>query len=429
MVKIFKGNIIFTKELQEFEEHKNSYIVVEDGLVKAIFPTLPEQYAGINVKDCGDKLIIPGFNDLHVHAPQWLNMGIGYSEELLPWLSKYTFPLESAFADNDFAEKNYSAFVDDLINCGTTRACIFATRHLEATKILMELLKKRGVGAYVGKVNMDRNSSEGLQEDTDASISETLTLVKQDLAYAEEMKNAGKAPLVRYILTPRFVPSTTARLMTELGKIAAEYDVPVQSHLDENIDEVAWVKELHPECASFAAVYDDFGLMVKSKTIMAHCIHNTEEEIQLLKDKDVYVAHCPQSNFNLSSGVMPLRKYLDEGLKVGIGSDVSGGHTLNMAAHVVEAIHASKCYHSIHRECKPLSTSEAFYLATKGSGQFFGNVGSFENGYCFDALIIDDTNLLRADEHNSLQERLEKYLFTGTPENICERYVMGELIK
>ena len=428
MIKIFKGNVIFTKTMQSFEEHKNSYIVTKNGVVEGIFEKCPEEYADAEIIDFGDSLIIPGFNDLHVHAPQWLNMGIGYSEELLPWLEKYTFPLESSFEDEDFARKYYRLFVDDMVKCGTTRACIFATRHLRATEILMELLEESGIGAFVGKVNMDRNSSDALQEDTQTSIDETLALVKQDKEKREKAALNGELPLVNYIITPRFVPSTTAELMTALGKIAAEYDVPIQSHLDENLDEVAWVKELHPECRSFTAVYDDFGLILPGKTIMAHCIHNTDEELKTLKEKDVFIAHCPQSNFNLSSGVMPLRKYLDMGMHVGIGSDVSGGHTLNMKEHIVEAIHASKCYHSVHRESAPLSTSEAFYLATKGSGCFFGKVGSFEEGYDFDALIIDDTNLLHEKQLDTLQERLEKFIFTGTVDNITNRYVKAKKV-
>lgn len=428
MIKIFKGNVIFTKTMQNFEEHKNSYIVTNDGVIEGIFEKCPEKYADVEVNDFGDSLIIPGFNDLHVHAPQWLNMGIGYSEELLPWLTKYTFPLESSFEDDDFARKYYKLFVNDMVKCGTTRACIFATRHLRATQILMELLEESGIGAFVGKVNMDRNSSDALQEDTQTSIDETLTLVKQDKEKREKAALTGSVPLVNYIITPRFVPSTTAELMTALGKIAAEYDVPIQSHLDENIDEVAWVGELHPECASFTAVYDDFGLIIPGKTIMAHCIHNTDEELKILKDKDVFIAHCPQSNFNLSSGVMPLRKYIDLDMRIGIGSDVSGGHTVNMKEHIVEAIHASKCYHSVHRECAPLSTSEAFYLATKGSGSFFGKVGSFEEGYDFDALVIDDSDLLHGRQLDTLQERLEKFIFTGTVDNITNRFVRAEKI-
>lgn len=428
MKKLYKGNIIFTKEMQSFEEHKNSYIVVNDGVVEGIFQTLPEEYKNLEVTDFGNSMIIPGFNDLHVHAPQWLNMGIGYSEELLPWLEKYTFPLESAFADADFARVNYQRFIDDMVNCGTTRACIFATRHLEATQILIDLLKEKGIGAYVGKVNMDRNSSAALQEDTQDSINETLILAKQDMEYARLAAENGKAPLVRYILTPRFVPSTTPELMKALSEIAHEYDLPVQSHLDENKSEIAWVKELHPECESFTAVYKDYGLIMPNKTIMAHCVHNNDAEIKILKDEGVFVAHCPQSNMNLTSGIMPLRRYLDLGINVGLGSDVSGGHTVNMAAHITETINSSKAYHSFFPEYEPLSTSEAFYIATKGSGSFFGKVGSFEVGYDFDALVIDDTDLLYGQSYETLQERLEKYIYTGTPNNIKHRYVRGNEI-
>jgi guanine deaminase len=187
---------------------------------------------------------------------------------------------------------------------------------------------------------------------------------------------------------------------------------------------VAWVKELHPTINSFTEVYDNYGLLIPNRTIMAHCIYNTDCEIELLKRKQIYAAHCPQSNFNLSSGIMPLRKYLNSGINVGLGSDVGGGHELNMMHHIVSCIQASKMYYSEHPEDKPVSIQEAFYLATKGGGSFFGKVGSFEEGYEFDALIIDD----RTVNHNSsltIEERLEKFIYNGTVHNIIKRYIRG----
>lgn len=425
MIKILKGNIVYTKEMNRFEVYEDGYVVVENGKVKLVAKELPDMYQSIAVEDMGDQLIIPGFVDLHVHAPQWLNTGIGYSKELLPWLNEYTFPLESDFDNLEFAEEHYKNFIQDLWEAGTTRACIFATRHKPATALLIKLLKESGLGAYVGKVNMDRNSTPKLQENTEQSINETIELLEEDSSlYALANSNSAEAPLVQYILTPRFVPSTTSTLMKALGEIAEKYDLPIQSHLCENRSEVAWVKELHPDINSFTEVYEHFGLIQPGRTIMAHCIYNTDSEIDILRKKQVYVAHCPQSNFNLASGIMPLRKYLNLNIPVGLGSDVGGGHVLDMTRHIEACVTASKMYFVDHPDYAPISISEAFYLATKGGGSFFGKVGSFEEGYDFDALVINDSSL-KMNGTPTLVERLEKFIYTGSSQNISKRFVRG----
>ena len=160
MIKCLKGNIIYSEKPEKLTVKANSYLVIEDGLVEGIYDNLPEKYKNCEVTDYGDKLIIPGFMDVHIHAPQWLNKGVGYSVELLPWLEKYTFPLESKFKDEDFAKKYYEAFVDELIHSGTTRACIFASRHYEATKLLISIMQKSGIGGYVGAKLTDLDTGE-----------------------------------------------------------------------------------------------------------------------------------------------------------------------------------------------------------------------------------------------------------------------------
>jgi len=160
---------------------------------------------------------------------------------------------------------------------------------------------------------------------------------------------------------------------------------------------------------------------------MAHCIHCSDDELMMLKEREVMIAHCPQSNANLSSGMMPLRKYMDAGLRIGLGSDVGGAHSLDMREHIVETIKTSKLYWTVFPEYKPVSFSEAFYLATKGGGSFFGKVGSFEKGYQFDALVIDDEKLINEIPHD-LEERLERFVYVGSHENIVKKYVAGKLI-
>ncbi len=421
MLKIFKGNIIYSESPGRLTVLEDGYIAVLLGRVKGVYKHLPPEYKGIELEVDTDGLIIPGFCDMHVHAPQWVNRGLGYSMELLPWLMKYTFPAEERFGDAAFAREAYGMFVEDLKRSETTRACIFATVHSRSTMLLIELLRESGLGAYAGKVNMDRNSIPGLLESTEDSLSETRSII-------EWMKETADGnDLVRYMLTPRYVPCTTADLMKGLAAISREYGIPVQSHLDENRSEIQLVRELHPESRDFTSVYNDYGLLPAGRTVMAHCIHNTDEEIDMVKARDVMVAHCPQSNANLSSGIMPLRKYLDRGIRVGLGSDVAAGHSLNMRDHIVSAIEMSKLYWTQHPEYGAISFSEAFHMATKAGGSFFGKTGSFEEGFEFDALVIDDRSL-ETGIPLSLEERLERYVYTGSNENIAHKYVRGKRI-
>lgn len=415
-----KGNIIFTKDFGKYEIFKDSYILIEDGKVKGIFDKLPEEYNQVEVKDYGDKLIIPGLVDIHLHGPQFPNIGLGLDKELMPWLETYTFPEERKYSDLEYAKKVYRKLVLELWKNGTMRSVIFASIHLEGTKLLMDVINEAGLGAYVGKVNMDRNCPDFICEDTDKSLEDTEKLLKDYGSRYERVKP---------IITPRFVPTCSTKLLKGLGELSRKYKVPVQSHLSENKGEIEFVKELHPEARNYASVYEAAGLLGEQPTIMAHCVLLEEEEIELLSKNKVFIAHSPNSNSNLASGIAPIRKLLKAGIPIGLASDISGGHSLSMCSVMIEAGQVSnmKWLESGKTEA-PLTTPELFYLTTKGSGAFFGKVGSFEEGFEFDALVIDDSDL-KVLKEISLEERLQKFIYTGSWENIIERYVSGELIK
>lgn len=417
---VLKGDIVFTPTKDEFQVHKDSFLVSEEGKIVGIFKKLEKRYKDYPLKDYTGKMIIPGFVDIHLHAPQYVNKGIGYDKDLLPWLKTYTFPEEAKFQDFQYAERVYREFLRDLWRYGTTSAVIYGTIHKESTKLLMDLVIDAGLRAYVGKVNMDRNSISTLTEDTNRSLKDTEELI---LEYKD------KSPLVKPIITPRFVPTCSDTLLEELGNLALKYDIPVTSHLSENTEEVIWVKELHPDSPNYASVYDKFNLFGQRKTIMAHCIYNTEEEIDLMAKNQVFAAHCVHSNFNLSSGIMPVRKFMEKGVPVALGTDISGGHTMSIPKVMAGTIQASKMkWLETNKELKPLTLSEVFYLGTKGGGSFFGKVGSFEKGYEMDCLIIDDSNL-RKDNEFTIEERIEKFIYIGDDRNIVDRYVAGKLIE
>ncbi len=416
--KIYRANILFTKERTHFEVIERGYVVVDDsGRVVEVTEHLSTEHEGIEVVDYGDRLLIPAMNDLHVHAPQYRNQGIAMDLELLPWLQNYTFPEEMKYCDTKYAERMYRRFVHDMWRFGTMRACLFATIHKESTLLLMNIFKETGMGALVGKVAMNRNCPEGLTETVDDMVQ----------GYEELIKECGEDGLVRPIITPRFVPSCTPEMLRACGDLAAKYQLPVQSHLSENKDEIAWVKELEPESTCYGDAYDRYGLFGQTPTVMAHCVWSDGEELELIKRRGIVVAHCPTSNFNVASGMAPIRKFLDEGVKVGLGSDISGGHDLSIFRMMVYAIQVSKMHYQQNHNVPFLSLSEVFWIATKSAGSFFGRVGSFEPGYEFDALVIDDSDLNH--DNYTLLERLERYIYLGDDRQISHRFCSGKEIK
>lgn len=413
---ILKGNIIYAQTPDELTTLQSGYIVSEDGVVTGVFAQLPEQYDSAVVTDYGDCLIIPGLADLHLHAPQFAVRGMGMDLELIPWLKKYAFPEEARYSDLEYAAAAYGAFCAALKSGVTTRASVYATVHVPATHMLMQMLEESGLVTYVGKVNMDRNCSDNLVEKTSDSVSDTEDWIRRS---QEAYKNT------RPVITPRFVPTCTAELMEKLGGLAGRYQVPVQSHLSENRYEISWVKELHPDSETYSHVYRRYGLFGQQPTVMAHCVHLTDSDMDFIRDSGVYVAHCPQSNINLCSGIAPVRRMLDKGLRVGLGTDVAGGFSVSMFRAVSDAIQSSKLYSVFaDKDAAPLTLPEAFYMATKGGGSFFGNVGSFEPGYELDAVVLSDSGI-NSLSALTLAQRLERVVHLSDDRNIRAKYVRG----
>lgn len=412
-----KGNLAYTPSPDRLVSLKEHYLVCMDGRVAGTFSVLPERFEGIPIEDCGNSLIIPGFVDLHMHAPQYAMRGLGMDMELLEWLGTTTFPEEARYADLVYAEKAYRLFAADLQKSSITRACIFATIHTDATLLLMRLLEETGIVAAVGKVNMDVNCPDYYVESTVSSLEETECWIKA----CQERFNR-----VFPILTPRFAPVCSPELMAGLAKLQQKYSLPLQSHLSENRAEGEWVQSLFPESRFYGDVYDRFGIFGSNgPAIMAHCVYSCPDEIALMKERGVFIAHCPQSNVNLASGIAPARAYLDGGQRMGLGSDISGGFSLSGFRAVSDAIQMSKLFWRLQDEDrKALSLPEAFYLATKGGGAFFGQVGSFEAGYAFDALVLDDSFWQTSASLNE-SERLERLVYLADQRCIRRKYVSG----
>jgi len=416
---ILKGHICHSLDRNQIAVYENHYLICADDHCVGVFSEVPATYQNIPVTDYGDRIIIPGMSDLHIHAPQFAFRGLGMDMELLDWLNVHAFPEESKYADLAYADVAYEQFVTCLRRSETTRLSVFATLHREATELLMEKLEKSGLVSCVGKLNMDRNSPDYYREPSaEYSLAETRKWLEETV---------GKYKHTTPIITPRFIPSCSDDVMYGIGKLCREFGVPSQSHISENLGEIAWVKELVPAARNYGDAYQRFGVFGGDhRCIMAHCVYSDELEMQMMKENGVFIAHSPESNMNVASGVAPINKYLDYGLRVGLATDVAGGSHASMFKAMTHAIQSSKIRWRLLDQSVPFLTFDtAFFIATRGGGEFFGKVGAFEPGYELDAVVLDDSDLLHP-QPLTVKDRLERIAYLGDEHNIVGKYVAGQ---
>ncbi|KAF3898472.1 Guanine deaminase [Trichophyton interdigitale] len=403
----------------------------------------------------------PGFIDTHIHAPQYPNSGIFGSTTLLDWLNKYTFPMEASFGDKNAPDTPtrraytvYNAVVARTLSHGTTSAAYYATVHVPATNLLASVCHSRGQRAFIGRVCMD-NPDTCPDFYRDESTAAMVDATKASMAYIHRLDPSGT--LVKPIITPRFAISCTSEGLAQLGELAASTSPPthIQTHISENDDEIQTVKALFPDCSTYAEVYDRAKL-ITPRTILAHGVHLQQSERALIRERRAGISHCPTSNSSLSSGMCPVRVLLDDGLNVGLGTDVSGGYSPSILetarqASLVSRLVACHCSKENGNRNK-LSVEEALYLATRGGAKVFNmqdEIGGFEKGMFWDAQMVElgdsiesDTDGIVTPEQLDLQhsgkvcvfgwesweERIAKWMWTGDDRNVKAVWVGGRLV-
>ena len=415
---ILKGDLICSISRDELSLQPESFLVCIDGRSRGVFREIPEAFQGLPFRDFSGQMIIPGLCDLHTHAPQYAFRGLGMDLPLLDWLDTYAFQEEMRYSDLDYADRAYSQFVDALVKSPTTRVSIFATLHVPATVLLMEKLEASGLKGYVGKVSMDRSSPDYYREETaEDALSAMIGWLR-----SSRLQFRNFQP----IITPRFTPSCTDDLMEMLGLAARETGARVQSHLSESPEEVEWVRSLCPRAGHYIDTYLQRGMLDPDRpSIMAHSVYSDEYERRIMRENNVFAAHCPQCNMNIASGMAPVRRWLDEGLQAGLGTDVAGGATLSLFRTMMEAKQVSSMvWRYQDHSLKPLTFEEVFYLATAGGGAFFGKTGSFQPGFELDALVLDETGL-PSPRKLSLRERIERFAFLSGEQCVSHKFVSG----
>jgi guanine deaminase len=356
--------------------------------------------------------------DTHLHAPQ-LEMIGSYGGHLLEWLNRYTFPTERKFEDPEHARRVARAFYDELLRNGTLTALVFSTIHPIATDIFFEEAERRGFRGIIGKTMMDRHAPEYLLDAT------PLQSYEESRVLLEKWHGRG---LLHYAITPRFAPTSTPELLEAAGTLKREFpDAWVHSHISENQNEVRWVQELFPE-AEYADVYDRYGLL-GNRTVLAHGVWLSEEELDLLARRGTRVAHCPNSNLFLGSGLFKLHHTLNAGVIVGLGSDIGAGTTPSLFNAMADAYKIQQVQHV------SLSPFHLWYLATLGGARALtldSETGSLEVGKSADFLVLDlhATPLLslRTERASSLEDLLAGLIFMGDDRAVSRSIIAGRIV-
>ncbi len=371
-----------------------------DGIIQAVGPAdqIVAEAPGARVLDYGKSLISAGFIDCHAHYPQ-LPIIASYGEQLLEWLETYTFPCEAAFGDVAHARAAADLFLSEAVKNGTTTACVYATVHPESVDAFFEASEEHGLRMACGKVLMDRNAPEGLLDTAQSGYDQSKALVE---------KWHGRGRNI-YAVTPRFAPTSTPEQLEAAGALWRENPgTLMQTHLSENPNEIAWVKELFPDASDYFGVYEKFGLAGPG-AIFGHAIHLMDRERAAIRDTGSAIAHCPTSNMFIGSGLFDMAglRGVDAPITVGLASDVAGGTSLSMFMTMRAAYEVAQLRgHSLH-------PYQLWYLATMGSAKAMGiadRVGNIAPGMEADVIVIDpaSTELIerRAAEAESLRDLL-----------------------
>ncbi len=382
--------------------------------------------------------VLPGFCDLHVHAPQWPQLGKALDLPLEVWLQERTFPLEARYSDLNFARASYSGLVDDLLSNGTTTALYFATVHQEATRLLADICLEKGQRALIGKVVMD-HPGECPATYRDATTDEALRGTQSFVDYVRKHPDNRKGQ-IKPVVTPRFIASCTDEALEGLGQIARSCGCHVQTHCSESDWEHRYVLDRHG--ISDTDSLDRFGLLTRH-TILAHANFISDDNMATIKSRGTGIAHCPLSNYYFSNAVFPLKKALEKGLRVGLGTDLSGGPSASQFDSMRMAVASSRALDDgvnpdLPYEARGVRNSRidwrtAFYMATKGGAEALDiKVGAFEPGRFFDAFMVDPQarggTVRLMEGFDSAEDGLQKIIYTASKANITRVWVAGRAV-
>ena len=422
--KLIKARVLHFIDLKgaehsNYEYFENGGLLIHDGriekcgLLSSLFPLINDE---TEIIDYTDQLIVPGFIDTHLHYPQ-VDVIASPGKDLLDWLDRFTFPSEAKYLNREWSLQSSEFFLNELLRNGTTSALVFGTVHAESVDALFTKAYERNIRLITGKVAMDRNCPDYLQDTPESSYEDALELIS----------NWHLKGRLQYAITPRFAITSSEAQLEKMAKLADLYpDMVVQTHLAENVDEVAWMKQLFPKHRSYLDVYDQYGLL-RPNSVYAHCIYLDELDILRLQTTKSSIAFCPSSNLFLGSGLMNLQHYLTNQIQVSLATDIGGGTSFSMLKTM------GRAYEVAHLRGNVMSAFDLFYLATLAGAKALGienSVGNFMPGKEADFIVFDlkATPLMerRIGVCQNLEEELFVTLMLGDDRNIQATYLMGE---
>jgi guanine deaminase len=393
-------------------------VVVQGGRVDQVAPAaelMAQLPPDLPVDHHPDALILPGFIDPHIHFPQ-TQVIASYGAQLLEWLEKYTFVEEQKFADPIHAARNAEFFLDELARNGTTTACAYCSAYPASTEALFTAADRRGVGMIAGTAIMDRNGPPGLLAPAPNAIAASRDLI-------ERWHGKGRQ---RYAVTPRFAITSTDAQLAAAGALLAEFPtVMMQTHLDENANEIATVKRLFPNDPSYAAVYARFGLL-GMRSLLGHCIHLDDSEVALLRDTKSVAVFCPTSNLFIGSGLFDHDRLAAAGVRIALATDVGGGTSYSMLRTAAEA------YKVMQLRGQNLPALAAFDLITRGNAAALGldgEIGTIATGAFADLVVLDaratPAMAHRMEVSRGLEDELFVLMTMGDDRAVRQTYIAG----
>ncbi|MBC8036382.1 MAG: guanine deaminase [Rhizobiales bacterium] len=424
MTRVIRGQTLsFGATAQDIRHEVNGAIVIgSDGTILWTGPRslLPQAFRQAPADDYGDKIVMPGLIDAHIHFPQY-RMLAAPGKDLLDWLHRFAFPEESLYGDQDYAARSAEIFLDRLAQHGTTSALAFCSVHKSCADALFAAAERRNMALITGKTMMDRNAIPDVEDDPETGARESEELYRQW---------HGKGRL-RYAVTPRFAVTSSEAQLRLSGELLKSLDgALMQTHLSESLAEIALVKQLFPNARDYTDVYDDYGLL-GPRSLFAHGIHLSERECARLSESGSTVVHCPTSNTFLGSGLMSMAhlRREDRPVHVGVGTDVGGGTAYSMLATLGEAYKVQMLVAG-HK----LTAFELFHLATRGNAERLGlahEIGSLEIGKFADLVVLDPQATPVLASRHELSQSLEDVLFSlallGDDRAVHATYIAGQL--
>ena len=397
--------------------HENSgAILISEGIIQEIGPAeaLRRAHPDTPITDHGQGLIVPGFIDAHAHYPQ-TGIIASWGKRLIDWLETYTFPEEMRFGDRAYGDEIAEVYLDLLLANGTTSVASYCTIHPESVDAFFTAAAARNMRVFAGKTCMDRNAPEGLQDSAQSAYDDSKTLL-------QKWHGNGRA---QYVITPRFSPTSTPDQLKALGALWAEHpDCLMQTHLSEQTDEIAWVRELFPNARDYLDTYEAHGLLGKNG-LYGHAIHLEPREIDRLQEVGAALVHCPTSNTFIGSGLFDMG--LAKQLRVGLATDTGGGSNFSMLRSMAAA------YEIAQLRGEALHPAQLLWLATQGSAQALqvqDRVGNLAQGMEADLTVLDLASTpaiaQRSARANDIWEALFPTIMMGDDRAITQTYIAGK---